>query len=97
MMHSIKRNYTLNYKKLHYIKTPLNIWQGRFWDHIIRDELDLAKHYDYIHWNPVNHNSVVQPEASPHTSYLHWFERGNYPKGWGKLCEPLSIKNMHIE
>ena len=48
-MHSIKRNFTLNYKVHHKIEGSLSIWQPRFWDHIIRDENDLGKHFDYIH------------------------------------------------
>jgi putative transposase len=97
IMHSVKRNYTLNYKKLHDVNTPLNIWQERFWDHIVRDENDLNMHFDYIHWNPVKHDYTVQPENWPHSSYSHWVERGFYPKEWGKQGEPMSIKNMHVE
>jgi REP element-mobilizing transposase RayT len=29
------------------------VWQGRFWDHIIRDEDDLLHHREYIHNNPL--------------------------------------------
>ena len=28
-----------------------NIWQRRYWEHTIRDENDLYKHIDYIHYN----------------------------------------------
>jgi putative transposase len=34
------------------------IWQRRFWEHTIRDEADLNKHRDYIHYNPVKHGLV---------------------------------------
>ena len=27
------------------------IWQRRYYDHVIRDEKDLFKHIDYIHYN----------------------------------------------
>lgn len=30
------------------------IWQRRYWEHLIRDEEDYARHMDYIYWNPVN-------------------------------------------
>jgi len=33
--------------------TNKKIWQPRFWEHLIRDERDLEKHLDYIHFNPV--------------------------------------------
>ena len=32
------------------------IWQRRFWEHTIRDEVDYNRHLDYIHYNPVKHN-----------------------------------------
>ena len=32
-----------------------NVWQRRFWEHNIRDEADLERHLDYIHYNRVKH------------------------------------------
>jgi putative transposase len=29
------------------------IWQRRYWEHTIRDDADLERHIDYIHFNPV--------------------------------------------
>lgn len=40
-----------------------NIWQRRFWEHTIKDELDFAQHLDYIHYNPVKHNLVIIQEV----------------------------------
>jgi len=28
------------------------VWQHRFWQHTIKDELDYQRHMDYIHVNP---------------------------------------------
>ncbi|MCH9699388.1 MAG: transposase, partial [Gammaproteobacteria bacterium] len=28
------------------------IWQRRFWEHQIRDDIDYQRHMDYIHYNP---------------------------------------------
>ena len=39
-------------------KREKGIWQRRFWEHQIRDELDLQRHVDYIHFNPVKHGLV---------------------------------------
>jgi len=39
-------------------KRERGIWQRRYWEHLIRDEEDLAKHMDYIHFNPVKHGYV---------------------------------------
>ncbi len=94
VLHSIKRNYTLNFKKLRDIKTPVKIWQKRFWDHIIRDERDLNNHFDYIHWNPVRHGYVGSPRGWQHSTYLHWLERGYYESAWGCEGEPRNIRGM---
>ncbi len=45
------------------------IWQRRFWEHQIRDETDLQRHIDYIHYNPVKHGLVERVEAWPWSSY----------------------------
>ena len=34
------------------------VWQRRFWEHMLRDEEDLNRHLDYIHYNPVKHGLV---------------------------------------
>ena len=97
IMHSIKRNFTLNYKKTHDIITPLNIWQKRFWDHIIRNEQDLENHLDYIHWNPVKHGFVNKPEDWTNPTYRNWLNKGFYDVGWGWNNEPDNINKMDFE
>ena len=37
------------------------VWQRRFWQHMIRDEDDFRRHFDYIHYNPVQHGYVNRP------------------------------------
>lgn len=39
-------------------KGERSIWQRRYWEHPLRDELDFARHADYIHFNPVKHGHV---------------------------------------
>jgi putative transposase len=97
VLHSFKRNFTLNFKKAHNITTQLSLWQRGYWDHIIRDEFDLRKHFDYIHWNPVKHNLVDCPEDCPHSSYMHWYERGYYNETWGWIDGPEIISGMEFE
>jgi putative transposase len=36
------------------------IWQRRYWEHAIRDDADLERHVDYIHFNPAKHGLCVQ-------------------------------------
>ncbi|MBK1700402.1 REP-associated tyrosine transposase [Thiococcus pfennigii] len=58
------------------------IWQRRFWEHAIRDERDLARHIDYIHWNPVKHGWVPRVGDWPHSSFHAYVRRGRYPADW---------------
>ena len=82
ILHSFKRNFTINYKKTHSISSPIKIWQSRFWDHVIRNEQDLNRHFDYIHWNPVKHRVALRPDEWPQSSFSHWYKRGYYPNQW---------------
>jgi putative transposase len=38
-----------------------DVWQRRFWEHLVRDERDFDLRFDYIHWNPVKHGLVKCP------------------------------------
>jgi len=62
---------------------PKPFWQARFWDHIIRDELDFARHLDYVHYNPVKHAHAKSPAEWADSSFAAWVERGVYPLDWG--------------
>jgi len=59
------------------------IWQRRYWEHAIRDDNDLARHVDYIHFNPVKHQYVSQVRDWPHSSFHRYVERGILPPDWG--------------
>lgn len=59
------------------------IWQRRFWEHRIRDEDDLARHVDYIHFNPVKHGLVTQVGDWPYSSFHRYVARGLLPADWG--------------
>jgi putative transposase len=39
-------------------KHERGLWQRRYWEHAIRDAEDLARHLDYVHFNPVKHGYV---------------------------------------
>ena len=97
ILHSVKRNFTFNFKKAYAIDAHVSLWQDRFWDHVIRDDRDLGNHMDYIHWNPVKHGYVQKPEDWSHSTYLHWVERGYYELGWGRMREPPSVVGMSFE
>jgi putative transposase len=72
------------------------IWQPRFWEHLIRDEEDLRRHLDYIHFNPVKHGLVADPGAWEPSSFRRFVKTGWYAPGWG-ACEPENLSGMKIE
>jgi len=39
-------------------KGEATVWQRRFYEHTIRDEVDLETHIEYIHYNLVKHGLV---------------------------------------
>ncbi|WP_377508115.1 transposase [Octadecabacter sp. R77987] len=44
------------------------IWQRRFWEHMIRDAADLARHRRMIHAAPVTAGLVARPQDWPFSS-----------------------------
>lgn len=63
-------------------KGERGIWQRRFWEHVIRDEQDFARHADYIHYNPVRHGWVERVIDWPHSSFHRYVRLGIYPPDW---------------
>jgi putative transposase len=63
-------------------------WQARFWEHRIRDDEDLRRHIDYIHFNPVRHGLVQCVGDWPHSSVHRWVSEGRLPRAW------LEVKAM---
>jgi len=64
-------------------KRAQTIWQPRYWEHQIRDDLDFEKHCDYVHWNPVKHGLVASPKDWPYSSFHRFVNLGIYPPNWG--------------
>lgn len=58
------------------------IWQRRFWEHMIRNETDYARHVDYCYINPVKHGLVTRVRDWPHSSFHRDVERGIFPLDW---------------
>jgi putative transposase len=65
------------------IKREKGIWQRRYWEHVIRNETDLQRHIDYIHYNPVKHGHVARVRDWPHSSFHRYVTRGDLPVDWG--------------
>ena len=59
------------------------LWQGRFWEHTIRDNADFERCAGYIHFNPVKHGLVSSPIDWPHSSLHRYVRAGVLPPDWG--------------
>ncbi|MFH2056678.1 MAG: transposase [bacterium] len=83
----IVKRFKLKFSGLYRSKLGLQrgrVWQYRFWDHIIRDEDDLRRHLDYIHFNPVKHGLASDPFDYEYSSARDFLQRGMYEEGWGR-------------
>jgi putative transposase len=45
------------------------IWQRRFWEHLIRDEVVYSRHVEYCYINPLKHGLVTCVSNWPHSSF----------------------------
>jgi len=63
------------------------IWQRRYWEHTLRDELDYARHADYIHFNPVKHGYANSVSEWPYSSFHRYVGLGVYPADWASGCD----------
>jgi putative transposase len=64
------------------------IWQRRFWEHMIRNETDYARHIAYCYINPVKHGLVTRVHDWPHSSFHRDVERGIFPLDWAGDAAP---------
>ncbi|MEP6605125.1 MAG: transposase [Nitrosospira sp.] len=68
------------------------LWQHRYWEHALRDEVDSDRHTDYIHFNPVKHGLVTSVKEWPYSSFHRYVASGRYPPDWGhSVVEPDGV------
>lgn len=72
------------------------VWQRRFWEHLIRDEEDWRRHMDYVHYNPVKHGYVKRPVDWRFGTFRRAVEKGWYDENWGAFA-PRSIEGLALE
>lgn len=78
-------------------KQEKDIWQRRYWEHTIRDENDLYKHLDYIHFNPVKHGYANAVKDWKYSSFKKFVKRGNYEVNWGNSDDIRHIQDIDLE
>ena len=63
------------------------IWQRRFWEHLIRDEIDYARHVEYCYINPLKHRLVTRVSDWPYSSFHRDVRAGLFPEDWAGNVE----------
>jgi len=63
-------------------KGERGIWQRRYWEHVIRDELDFERHVNYIHYNPVKHGYVKRAIDWPNSTIHEYMRKGILDENW---------------
>lgn len=58
------------------------IWQRRYWEHQIRDDDDLQRCVDYIHYNPIKHGYVLNCLDWKFSSFHRFVKQGMLPENW---------------
>ncbi len=72
---------TYDLKKGYVNKREKGVWQRRFYEHTIRDEDDLNRHIDYIHYNPFKHLGVA-PKDWEFSTFAQFVKEGYYEPNW---------------
>jgi putative transposase len=88
---TIKSHFTRNWRLREYGNksssqpqdAKIEVWQKRFWEHSIRDETDLLRHVEYIHYNPVKHGLASSPLEWKYSSFKKFVNDGLYTQTWG--------------
>jgi len=59
------------------------IWQRRFWEHLIRDEADYARHVEYCYINPLKHQLAARVCDWPLSSFHRDVRARVFQQDWG--------------
>jgi putative transposase len=96
----IKAGFSARLNKLEIIpvsrqsKRERGIWQRRYWEHQIRDQTDLLRHLEYIHYNPVKHDWAARAVDWPHSTLHGYIERGLATPDWGSDGDGVQITSF---
>ena len=74
----------------------MGIWQRRYWEHTIRDEDDLHKHLDYIHYNSFKHYKIP-PNEWEFCSFNKFVRLGFYENNWCNWEDKNNINLLDFE
>ena len=105
IIRTIKYNFSINVPPKFMCKNISNsaikrgekgIWQRRYYDHIIRDEEDLYRHIDYIHYNSTKHYKIF-PKDWLYSSFKKYVLKGYYDIDWCNFNDKHEINLLDFE
>ena len=93
---SFKYSFTKNVGLVKPTYKGSKIWQNRYWEHTIRDEDDLYRHIDYIHYNPMKHYNIA-PKDWEFSSFHKYVKNNIYEKNWCNFEDRNKIAQLNFE
>ena len=78
-------------------KKECDIWQRRYYEHTIRNENDLNKHIDYIHYNPYKHGYVKSVKDWKYSSFHKFVQNRFYDINWCNYNDKNNINDLRLE
>jgi putative transposase len=91
-MNQIKRRFTIAFGgarserpgRSH--KRMADVWQPRFWEHLVRDNDEREALAGYMHYNPVRHGYVGCPHQWKWSSFRYWVRYRWLERDWSCSC-----------
>ncbi|XHX75800.1 MAG: hypothetical protein RBJ76_15240 [Stenomitos frigidus ULC029] len=74
-----------------------NLWQRRFWEHLIRDEADFSQHCNYIHYNLVHQQLCHIPTEWQFSSVHRFIAQETYPSNWGDVKMEMALDESRYD
>ena len=95
--HNISNDYLCNDITASAIKRgEKGVWQRRYYDHIIRNEEDLMRHIDYIHYNSYKHYKIF-PKDWQYSSFKYFVHNNYYDINWCNFDDKYNINQLEYE
>lgn len=86
-MQNVQNSYTQYFNNRHNRRGPL--WQSRFGNNLINDDLGVLRNSLYIHANPVKDLGIPSADQWPYSSYNAFVGRSKVP-----LCDPAVFSHI---
>lgn len=88
---NININYEINNNR------ESTIWQRRYWEHTIKNDEDLYKHLDYIHFNPIKHGYAKSAKEWKFSSFDKFVKMKYYELDWCNFNDKHGISKVDLE